>query len=47
VEHRHLVLAYCVTWAIQLGYAAWVLRRARALGQAEKALEYQAIRHDL
>ncbi len=33
MAHRHLVLAYVVTWAGQLGYLAWVLvrwRRARS-----------------
>ena len=27
MKHRHLVAAYVLTWAIQLGYAAWVARR--------------------
>ncbi|HEY0786862.1 MAG TPA: hypothetical protein VGD62_13415 [Acidobacteriaceae bacterium] len=25
--HRHLVAAYCVTWALQLGYLAYVVRK--------------------
>jgi hypothetical protein len=29
MKHRHLVLAYVITWAIQLGYAGWILYRWR------------------
>ena len=28
--HRHLVLAYAVTWVIQLGYLAYVAYKWRA-----------------
>lgn len=27
MKHRHLVLAYVVTWAVQLSYATFVVRR--------------------
>jgi hypothetical protein len=30
MKHRHLVVAYVLTWAIQLGYAAWIAIRWRA-----------------
>jgi hypothetical protein len=29
MKHRHLVLAYVLTWVVQLGYAAWIWRRWR------------------
>ena len=29
--HRHLVLAYCFTWGIQLVYAAYVALKLRGL----------------
>jgi hypothetical protein len=29
MKHRHLVLAYLLTWAVQLGYAGWVALRWR------------------
>jgi hypothetical protein len=30
MAHRHLILAYAVTWAIQLGYVAWLGIKWRA-----------------
>jgi hypothetical protein len=32
--HRHLVAAYIVTWALQLGYLAYVLIRRRSAGKS-------------
>jgi hypothetical protein len=32
--HKFLVAAYCCTWAIQLGYVAWMALKWR--GQREK-----------
>ena len=29
MKHRHLVLAFVLTWVVQLGYAAWIWRRWR------------------
>ena len=33
--HRHLVLAYCFTWAIQLAYLAYVGLKWRGLSRDE------------
>jgi hypothetical protein len=33
MKHRHLVLAYALTWAVQLGYAAWIFVRWRRAGR--------------
>ncbi len=33
--HRHLVLAYAVTWVIHLGYLAYVVRKWKAAGKTE------------
>jgi hypothetical protein len=33
MKHRHLVLAYVITWAFQLGYAGWILYRWRRAGR--------------
>ena len=30
LDHQFLVAAYCVTWAIQLGYGAWLFLKWRA-----------------
>jgi nucleoside recognition membrane protein YjiH len=30
LDHQFVVAAYCVTWAIQLGYVAWLLLKWRA-----------------
>jgi hypothetical protein len=30
LDHQLLVAAYCITWAVQLGYLAWVGLRWRA-----------------
>ena len=32
--HRHLVLAYAFTWALQLGYLCFVLARYSAVRKA-------------
>jgi|GEM_PF-1311405 hypothetical protein len=37
MEHRHLILAYTVTWAVQLGYAGWVCLRWLKLKREEKS----------
>jgi hypothetical protein len=29
MKHRHLILAFVLTWVVQLGYAAWIWRRWR------------------
>lgn len=29
MKHRHLILAYVLTWVVQLGYAAFVALRWR------------------
>jgi hypothetical protein len=34
--HRHLVLAYALTWVLQLGYLAFVLIRRRSTGKSIK-----------
>jgi hypothetical protein len=26
MEHRHLVIAYCAVWTIQIGYLGWITR---------------------
>jgi len=31
--HRHLVLAYAVTWVIHLGYLAYVMLKWKAAGK--------------
>ena len=31
--HRHLILAYTVTWVIHLGYLAYVLVKWKAAGR--------------
>jgi hypothetical protein len=36
MSHRHLVLAYIVTWVIQLGYAGFLTRKWFALKVAEQ-----------
>lgn len=33
MNHRHLVLAYVVTWALQLGYLGTILFGWRRLGK--------------
>jgi len=33
--HQFLVAAYCVTWAIQLGYVAWLTFKWRAQKRAK------------
>jgi hypothetical protein len=33
MKHRHLVLAYVITWIFQLGYAGWILYRWRRAGR--------------
>ena len=40
LDHQYLVAAYAVTWAIQLGYLAWLGLRWRA----QKRLAARAIR---
>ena len=30
LDHQFLIAAYCVTWAIQLGYLAWLGLKWRA-----------------
>jgi hypothetical protein len=34
LPHRHLVLAYAVTWVIHLGYLAYVVVKWKAAGKA-------------
>lgn len=34
--HRHLVLAYAFTWALQLGYLGYVLTKHRGARNAVK-----------
>jgi hypothetical protein len=34
--HRHLVLAYAVTWVIHLGYLAYVGLKWKASGKADR-----------
>jgi hypothetical protein len=36
MEHRHLVLAYVITIALQLGYAGWVGLKYRAMRKLER-----------
>ncbi|MHB1021931.1 MAG: hypothetical protein ACYC46_13075 [Acidobacteriaceae bacterium] len=38
MDHRNLVLAYAVTWTLQLGYATWVAFQWMKLRKAEKAV---------
>ena len=33
--HRHLVLAYAVTWVIHLGYLGYVVLKWKAAGKTE------------
>jgi hypothetical protein len=33
LSHRHLVLAYAVTWVIHLGYLAYVVLKWKAAGK--------------
>ncbi len=33
--HRHLILAYAVTWVIHLGYLAYVALKWKAAGRTE------------
>ncbi len=37
MAHRHLVLAYVITIAVQLGYAGWVGLKYRAMRKLERA----------
>jgi len=34
--HRHLVLAYAVTWVIHLGYVAYVLVKSKSASRLRK-----------
>ena len=34
--HRHLVLAYAFTWALQLGYLTYVLIKRAAVGRSPR-----------
>ncbi len=36
MSHRHLVIAYVVTWVIQLGYAGFLTGKWFALKKAER-----------
>ncbi len=36
MSHRHLVLAYAVTWIIQLSYAGFLVGKWFALKRAER-----------
>ncbi|MEO6909868.1 MAG: hypothetical protein ABI158_02960 [Edaphobacter sp.] len=27
MEHRHLVIAYALVWAVQIGYLGWITRQ--------------------
>ncbi len=33
MKHRHLVLAYVLTWVVQLSFAAWIFVRWRRAGR--------------
>jgi hypothetical protein len=37
MAHRHLVLAYVLTWVLQLGYAGFLGLKWRAEKRAERA----------
>lgn len=37
MEHRNLVIAYALTWTLQLGYASWVALRWMKLRKEEKS----------
>jgi len=36
LEHRHLILAYAAVFAIQLGYAGWIVLQRIRLGRRGK-----------
>ena len=33
--HRHLILAYCVVWAVQVCYVCYLLLKWRSAGRAD------------
>lgn len=37
--HNFLIAAYVITWALQLGYAGWLLARWARLNNMEKRRE--------
>ena len=37
MAHRHLILAYVLTWAIQLGYVGVLVSKWRSLKRADRA----------
>lgn len=37
LNHEFTVAAYAITWIIQLGYAAWLALKWRAVKKAEKS----------
>jgi hypothetical protein len=43
LDHQFTVAAYAVTWAIQLGYVAWLALKWRKIAQAAFALEVEAV----
>jgi hypothetical protein len=43
MAHRHLVLAYAVTWAFQLGYLAWLGLKWKS--QKKTAAQQQELFH--
>jgi len=39
MEHRHLILAYTVTWVIHLGYLTYVALKWKAAGRAQRSAD--------
>ncbi len=33
--HRHLILAYCVVWAVQLGYICYLFRQWKSVSRSD------------
>lgn len=38
MAHQHLILAYIVTWVIQLGYLGWIGAKWAAVRKEEKRI---------
>jgi len=38
MAHQHLVIAYVITWVIQLGYLGWVGMKWRAVRREERRI---------
>jgi hypothetical protein len=43
LDHQFVVAAYAITWAIQLGYVAWLLLKWRAQKRAAPARSFIAL----